>query len=415
MKFNENIKKLDKLFIISTLTIIFTQNFYWLTFFIGYFIYLSISNHSTTNKIKLDITRNLNSSTVREGQNISVKLEITNKDILPFHGEVVDIIPNQGFISDGANINLIHLDSNETTTINYNFYVGRRGKYSIGPIECRSLNYPITKEIRYTNKKFNEIIVVPNPEIITEYNLKPYLLTSVGGYFSSKLVGEGIDFTGIREYQYTDSLNRINWKASAKFNQMYSNEFEIERSTNMIIVLDLTEESEFIADSSVRAALGLVTFLMHKRIKVGLITLGKYINYIPVKSGKRHLIEITEHLTNVDTIKSIKEINLFKLRLTETLKKINKSSNDVILFSSLNRSENSSILSKTLNKIGKIIVFSPTGITSKDHSDNKLYNLAENILNSRKNTIRLTLNKIGIKIYEWSPDLPFENSLKYWR
>lgn len=415
MKFNENIKKLDKLFIISTLTIIFTQNFYWLTFFIGYFIYLSISNHSTTNKIKLDITRNLNSSTVREGQNISVKLEITNKDILPFHGEVVDIIPNQGFISDGANINLIHLDSNETTTINYNFYVGRRGKYSIGPIECRSLNYPITKEIRYTNKKFNEIIVVPNPEIITEYNLKPYLLTSVGGYFSSKLVGEGIDFTGIREYQYTDSLNRINWKASAKFNQMYSNEFEIERSTNMIIVLDLTEESEFIADSSVRAALGLVTFLMHKRIKVGLITLGKYINYIPVKSGKRHLIEITEHLTNVDTIKSIKEINLFKLRLTETLKKINKSNNDVILFSSLNRSENSSILSKTLNKIGKIIVFSPTGITSKDHSDNKLYNLAENILNSRKNTIRLTLNKIGIKIYEWSPDLPFENSLKYWR
>ena len=44
-----------------------------------------------------------------------------------------------------------------------------------------------------------------------------------------------------------------------------------------------------------------------------------------------------------------------------------------------------------------------------------LYNVAKDILELRKLSIKMTLNQKGIRIYEWSPNIPFEKSLTHWR
>lgn len=414
MDYNDNIKNYDFIMIFVTIIMVLTQNYYWLIIYITYFIFMIYSTEDTKNQSLLIANRSLENTNFKEGDQILTTLTITNNSEYIFHGEIIDKLPDEAIISDGSNLHLLYLNPGETTNITYKMYFQRRGKYTIGPIDTREINTILSKERRSIIKLETEIVIVPFPDKISGYNLSPYSLTSIGGFFSSKLVGDGIDFTGVREYQNSDPMNRINWKSTAKFNKLFSNEFEINRTMNMIIVLDLTEESQEIADSSVRAALGLTEFLMNNRTKIGVITLGKYINYLPVKSGKRHLIEITEHLTNVNTTTSIKDTGLFQSRLKETLNKINKSNNDVILFSSLNRSENASILSSSLTKIGKLTVFAPTAIYSKQKND-LLYNVAKDILELRKLSIKMTLNQKGIRIYEWSPNIPFEKSLTHWR
>lgn len=55
----------------------------------------------------------------------------------------------------------------------------------------------------------------------------------------------GIEFSDLREYLPSDDANRIDWKASARTNDLYVKEYEVEKDTDTFIILDASSTMTF--------------------------------------------------------------------------------------------------------------------------------------------------------------------------
>src|SRR5260370_12003304 len=94
----------------------------------------------------------------------------------------------------------------------------------------------------------------------------------------------------MREYVRGDDPKRINWKASARYNERIVNETEAERVTDVMIVLDTdvtflgTTESELF-EREVRPAASLTRLLLRQGNRVGLVLQGREMGCIPACFG----------------------------------------------------------------------------------------------------------------------------------
>ncbi|MCY3410214.1 MAG: DUF58 domain-containing protein [Candidatus Heimdallarchaeota archaeon] len=415
MDLSEHILKPYWFVIISLVLALVTFNFNWLI--VPFIVILSIVvrfNQKDSEFASLEIERIVNGSRFKESDLIRVKFRIHNSSKYTFRGEIVDKLPEDCILREGSNISLLKIEPGEYVDISYVISFFSRGQYILGPVETF---YHTLGEYHYHHEVHDllrQVLIVPIPDPVSKYSLPPAFLTVLGGSFRSKLVGDGIDFAGIREYQIGDTFRRINWKQTAKYGTLYSNEFEINRASNFIIAIDLTDEDKEISDLAVRAALGLAAYLMNYRCKVGLVTIGEYFNYIPPKTGKLHMIEMTEHLTMVKSIPKISNMDLLKVRIRDGVKRLAGDNNEIILFSSLQVLEKAMYTSEQFLNKGTLSIFSPTGISTIQEG-NPFMSFAKKIVEVRNAVISNYMLKKHIKIYEWVPGYPFDLSIAQWR
>lgn len=116
---------------------------------------------------------------------------------------------------------------------------------------------------------------------------------------------ETTQINGVREYIHGDRISRIHWSATAKTGQWKSKEFERESLPSMVLVLDRTQrhyatEEQF--ELAVSVAASLLEYSREHHIPVGLISLGKSVDFFPPGSTALHHKEIKNHLidTNAD-------------------------------------------------------------------------------------------------------------------
>lgn len=388
------------------------------TWLIGVFIFVLAMllryNQKSESYASLEVSRKVDGKRFKETDRIKIKLHVKNISDIIYRGELVDQLPDVVRIWEGSNIFLLNLEPGEEIVVGYEISFSTRGKYLLGPIRAR---YHSKGEYHHHIETFDlvkQVLIIPIPDQVSSYNLHPSFLTTLGGAFRSKLVGDGINFAGIREYQVGDTYRRINWKQSAKFGTLYSNEFEIDRASNIVIVLDLTEEEKEIADASVRAALGLASYLLNYRCKIALVTLGEYVNVLPLKGGKLHLIEMTELLTITSSTNKINNMDLFKIRIRDGLKKLRGEKNEILLFSTMNMLEKAIFMVKYLSEKGRLTILAPSASPYMESSDPKLQ-FAKKMLDLRKSVIINYLFSNKVKLFEWVPGIPFDISVSQWR
>lgn len=76
-------------------------------------------------------------------------------------------------------------------------------------------------------------------------NKAPYVSSlRIGGQLSRKR-GSGLEFNQLREYTYGDDPRFIDWKASSRFNTIYTKEFIEDKDANCLIVIDLQDSMYF--------------------------------------------------------------------------------------------------------------------------------------------------------------------------
>ena len=112
----------------------------------------------------------------------------------------------------------------------------------------------------------------------------------------SRYIGPGTDFSELREYIPGDDLRTIDWLASAKQpNQLIVKEFEQEKNTNIMIVLD-TSQSMMLGSPfprikmAVEATAALAFTVINNRDNFGFTTFSdNLLTYLPPRGGKLHL------------------------------------------------------------------------------------------------------------------------------
>lgn len=103
---------------------------------------------------------------------------------------------------------------------------------------------------------------------------------------------------GIREYQPGDRLSWINWKATARRNDIMIKEFEQRQSHDVMVILDCAPDERF--EISVSFAASFIKAMIKRGSQVGLLTSGIERLSLPVRGGEEHQHQMYYRLAKVE-------------------------------------------------------------------------------------------------------------------
>ena len=114
------------------------------------------------------------------------------------------------------------------------------------------------------------------------------------GETRSRRVGAGGEFYGIREAAPSEPWGRINWRASARVGRLLANDYQVDLTGDLLIVLDVRPCS---SDRTLDARLlgiaragvyGIADALFHSKVRVGYATFGEFVEALPLSTGRGH-------------------------------------------------------------------------------------------------------------------------------
>lgn len=130
----------------------------------------------------------------------------------------------------------------------------------------------------------------------------PRLTGGPFGVHASRRIGDGSDFADIRAFAAGDRMKRINWPVSLRMRQLHTNQFHVERSADVILLVDtfvnIGQRPHSTLDFTLRAAAGLARAYLRQTDRVGLIEVGGWLRWIRPASGPRQYETILRSLTS---------------------------------------------------------------------------------------------------------------------
>lgn len=237
------------------------------------------------------------------------QIEIKIRNNYPFisHIEVIDEVPEQFQIRDFKIKETI--SPRQERTITYNLTPKERGEYHFG-----FLNIYASSAIKLVAKRFmfeNEVMVPTYPSF---KQLKKFELLNINknamdyGLKKVRRLGHTMEFEQIKDYVLGDDLRTINWKATAKKNQLMVNQFQDEKSQPVYSIIDkgrimkMPFDGLSLLDYAINATLVISNIVLKKHDKAGMLSFSKKIDNVVVaerRSGQMQLI--LETLYNVKT------------------------------------------------------------------------------------------------------------------
>ncbi|MBQ0753473.1 MAG: DUF58 domain-containing protein [Gammaproteobacteria bacterium] len=158
-------------------------------------------------------------------------------DELPRYFEIADHHPNDD--ADTGLPKVIHKSEKSVTAFSYSYQPSARGKAHFGDIE---LWIPgplglIWRRIKQPSAV--DVPVYPDFSVLERDALKAQHESKLDpGVRQQQRRGEGFEFHQLREYNSSDSLRQVDWKASARRRKLISREYQEEQNQQIIIMLD---------------------------------------------------------------------------------------------------------------------------------------------------------------------------------
>lgn len=268
-----------------------------LALFLGTFLYdlflLFINNN------RLEVSRLLGDK-LSNGDDNEVVLKVRNNANQNFECTIIDEIPEQFQMRDHK-IDF-QISPKESLSITYLLRPTERGEYRFSDI-----NLFISTNIGLIQRKIifpaeQSVVVLPS-----FLQLKKFAFLAISnrldeyGVKKIRKIGRSLEFEQIKEYIPGDDYRAINWKASAKRGNLMLNQYQDERSQNIINIIDKGRNMEMpfegmsLMDYAINSSLILSNIAVQKHDKAGLITFSKEIDTIQLPSKKKTQISNLQH------------------------------------------------------------------------------------------------------------------------
>ena len=199
-------------------------------------------------------------------------------------------LPDNLELVDGATPLTLRLAWDEERTIELQARCKRWGGHLIGDLFLRAHDRLDLFGYEGTLDRRQPLKIYPRAEELRSL-VTPLETQVFTGNQVARTKGEGIEFADLRRYAYGDSLRRINWRASARRDELWVNEMHPERNTDVIVFLDTfveaREEDESTLDVAVRAAATLADRYLKRKDRVGLDQLRRLSQLAPARLGAR--------------------------------------------------------------------------------------------------------------------------------
>ena len=266
----------------------------------------------------LSLNLRFSSKEAFEGDSLSLHEELSNNKFLPLPWVFVKFNVSQNLKFEGSEHKTItdaHFQSDLFSVMMYqsikrkmSFVCAKRGFYRLRNITmvCSNLLY---------NRRFNK-----NVDCTTELTVFPKLLDSDDGIniiyknldatiLSNSLINpDPFEFRGIREYQPTDPMRDINFKASAVAQQLMVNIHAPTSSKRLEIVLNLEYNRPYpefeLYEQAIRLAATMTEKYINQGVKLGLYTNGRDVSTtesvaVTAGEGASHMYKVFQALARI--------------------------------------------------------------------------------------------------------------------
>lgn len=169
----------------------------------------------------------------------------------------------------------VHANQRITRTIPIKCY--QRGVFKIESIEFVCSGIFMGNILQKLYECNSEMTVYPKPVDVNSIEL-PYKRIMGEVLSNKKIYEDPFEFAGIREYQPFDTMNSVNWKATAKTSELKVNVHGNTASRQVIILLNVENEGmqvmSMLQESSISIASSLSGLLLRDGVSLGIISNG---------------------------------------------------------------------------------------------------------------------------------------------
>ncbi|MCW4027382.1 MAG: DUF58 domain-containing protein, partial [Candidatus Bathyarchaeota archaeon] len=285
------------------LTALLLRNWKILAMTIPLMTFLALSNLLISRGQNIAVKRTLESELVNEEGELRVRLLVENKGSRLDSLELYDQIPRDTRVVSGSNRMILKLKANEKKELEYTLRCEKIGDYVIGPVLARSSDFMDTYEEDSSHPVYSYFSVIPYLEEIKRVKISPKRTRLWLGNILSRRIGLGNEFYSLGEYHSGDDMRRINWKASSRYDKLFVNDFEAEKSGDVIIMLDARQDGFKSASSpknilyyEIKAALSIAARTLQERNRVGLVVQRDVVDWLYLGSGRTHFYKILHTL-----------------------------------------------------------------------------------------------------------------------
>jgi uncharacterized protein (DUF58 family) len=176
------------------------------------------------------------------------------------------------------------------------FHIGRSGRRSLGVLEITLRDRWRLTEGRATIE-LPTVDCYPRPAAQQTRVVLSRLPSRLGDH-PSRSSGEGMEFTGVREFVPGDRQRRINWPATTRRGRLQLNTFAAERTQNVVIIADASsdvgEPGSTPLDLAFRGSAAAAQAYLAVRDRVGLVVYQGSVRWIAPGLGARHYYRIMD-------------------------------------------------------------------------------------------------------------------------
>lgn len=232
---------------------------------------------------------------IESGYSFTTNLKVI--DEIPFQFQLRNFEVNRKITAGG------------TDSFEYFLRPVERGEYFFG-----KLNIYVSSPLQLVNRRF----VYDSGQMVPTYpsyiQLRKYDLMAFSnrlfqyGLKKIRRIGHTMEFEQIKEYVAGDDIRTINWKATAKKNQLMVNQFQDERSQNVYMVIDKGRVMKMpfnglsLLDYAINSTLVLSNVILKKQDKAGMFTFSKKVeNRVAAERRSSQMQRILETLYNIKT------------------------------------------------------------------------------------------------------------------
>jgi uncharacterized protein (DUF58 family) len=237
-----------------------------------------------------------------EGDELTFRIVLDSSRTVP-RLETLLLLPAGLTLVEGANPVAIRLRADQPRTLELRVRCKRWGGYVVGGVLVRARDtfgfYAYDARVEPSR----ELKVFPREEALRGL-IRPQETQVFAGDEVSRRRGEGIEFADLRPFAFGDPLRHVNWRASARRNQLWVNERHPERNTDVVLFLDTFTEARrgeaSTLDLAVGAAATLASRYIRRRDRVGLVSFGGLLRWLRPGTGLVQLYRIVDALLDTE-------------------------------------------------------------------------------------------------------------------
>ncbi len=189
-----------------------------------------------------------------------------------------------------------HRDEDGSRVLRWTLVPRRWGRHRVGPVRLR-VHAGGGSYVARAQVEVGDLVVYPAAAALARA-VAPHELAAPLGEHTSRAVGSGVEFAGVRPYGHGDRQRDVDWRTSARHGELFVRQYAAERAFDLVLVLDTAadagEAGRSSLDLTVRAATGLAQTYLRAHDRVGLVTFGGPLRWLAPAAGPRQLFQVCE-------------------------------------------------------------------------------------------------------------------------